>query len=259
MIKLWKTWGIMLMFLFVASCGDDEEANPESGLNDVEFSFSAGDSPIDVPTALAQSQDPNALQVAIWLQTANSMSAWLGSFQVPSGAETSSDPIVAGSARVEADEVLVYTWTSDDGLGGTVTVAYQIAELSDKYTFEVFWKLGEGDFERFIYAEESKGELKNGFMEIYIAGLGEDVVADEYFFKFEWSEDSAGNFTFAMTDSDDGFELAITANADGSGSLIVEYDGTKSYEATWSADGTSGTYATYDFDGNLTGSGTWTA
>lgn len=259
MKNLVKFFSLAFFLAFTVSCGDDDSDSPSTSLENAEFEFSMGEPPITVPTAIAQSNDQNALQINTWLQTANAMTGWLSNFQTPAGATKSNTPVGKKSAvngRTKED-VVVYTYTADDGMGNTISVAYQLSEDSDNYIFEIFWQYNEGDFQRLIYAEESKDPLRNGFMEVYLTDPTSSGSSSEFIFRYEWNETATGQFTFRVFDSGDAFELVIVVLPDNSGSLSLSYSGVRSYEATWSADGTSGTFTTYDSEGNEESSGAW--
>ncbi len=259
MKNLAKFFSLLFFLAFAVSCGDDDSESPATDLENAELAFEVGESPITVPNTLAQSSDQNAQQVYSWLTAANGMSSWLSYFTIPPDAQKSNESIGRKNrinGRIK-ENVLVYTWTFEEG-ENSISVAYEISENGDNYVFEIFWKYNEGDYQKFIHAEESKDPLRNGFMEIFFTDPISGGSSDEYFFRFEWQETSE-QFTFRMFDSAEGFELTIIVNEDNSGSIDLRFDGVKSYEATWNADGTSGTYATYNFSGELISSGNWSA
>lgn len=253
-----KLLSFSFLFLFAISCGDDDGGEVAPSLDDVEFAFSTTEPPITIPSGLTSSSDPQAQQINGLLQTTNLMTVWLQFFEAPAGAEKSTTPIGGKSAingRTQSD-VVVYSWTAEGG-GDTWTVAYQIGDDGSKYTFEIFFKFNDSDFERFLYAEESKDELNNGFMEVYsIDVFGEDI-GDTAFFRYEWTESAVGLQTFKLVDSEDSFEIFITINPDGSGTVSAREDGQAYYEATWNASGTSGTWTLFDGEGNIVESGIW--
>ena len=247
---------ITLVFMFVSmffvtSCGGDEDETAPD-LSDVAFTFDVSNPPIDetVITNLQSSGDPNALQISSQLGIANLMTIWLGFFQDQPDAVTSTTPIgtCGGSA-------LVYTYTLSDGIE-SFSVAYQICETSDKYIFQIFVSENGADFDLFLYAEESKGDLRQGLMQIYSPDPSSSTAGTEVFFEYTWTENADGSFDFTVSDAMDGFLIEISINADNSGSISFQLDGQLSYEATWDSTGTSGTFVTYD-NGVETGSGNW--
>ncbi len=263
MKKYWRLFIILLTVGFLASCNDDDD-DPQAttNLENAEIGFDASQPPITIPSGLASSSDPQAAAINGYLQSVNSLSTWLSVFEAPAGATKSTTPIGRKSGRngrVE-DDVVVYTWSGNDGVGNTYTYAYQVTDGGSKYIFEIFLGFNEGPLNKIIYAEESKDDLRNGFMEIFTANLlSEDISDDTYLFKFEWSEDALGAFEFKYILAVDSFSIVteVLVSPDGSGALTYFIDGDKTYEATWNAAGTSGTYVLYDSDGNILDSGIW--
>ncbi|MCG8385327.1 MAG: hypothetical protein MJA30_07290 [Cytophagales bacterium] len=258
MKNLVKFFSLVFFLAFAVSCGDDDSDSPSTNLENAEFEFNMAEPPITVPSALAQSTDANAQQINTWLATANEMTNLLSNFEIQPGATKSNTPVGkqgAVNGRTKED-VVVYTYTQSDDQGNSISVAYQISEEENNYIFEVFWQYNEGGFQRLIYAEESKDPLRNGFMEVYLTDPTSPVSSSEFILRYEWEETAAG-FTFRVFDSGDAFELMIVVLPDNSGSLTLSYSGVRSYEATWNADGTSGTFSTFDSEGNEESSGTW--
>ncbi|SNS83023.1 hypothetical protein SAMN05421640_1420 [Ekhidna lutea] len=239
--------------LFVLSCGSSEEVTVD--LSDVEFSFDASNPPIDqeIINNLLGSNDNNGITIGSHLSTANAMTAYLGFFQSQPNAAQSNTPI--GSCGGDA---LVYTYTSSVE-GQTISIAYQICETSDKYIFQLFISENGSDFNEFMYAEETKGERRQGFMEIYAADISDAGTGSTPFIKYTWEESTDGTFEFIVTDNSGEFQLTINVNSDQSGSLDYVVSGNLSYEATWNATGTAGTYIYYDSEGNVTAEGNWPA
>ncbi len=76
--------------------------------------------------------------------------------------------------------------------------------------------------------------------------------------QINWTEDDKGNLNITMSTSE-GQTWRVTSKADGSGSLVVEENGKKTFEASWTSDG-SGTWASYNPDtGEQIGSGSWSS
>ncbi len=264
-IQLIRTLMVFVMLFIAAACGDDDDgASVAPDLDNTEFTFDASEPPIEIPSALSSSTNQEALTINSYLQLANGMSGWLGLLEAPQGATKSNIPVGrkgSKNGRTQED-VVVYTWINDVGSGTTFTVSYQISESATAYIFETFWKINDGDFVRVLYAEESKDELRNGFMEVYAFtpfDTDSGVLTESYFFRYEWNENAAGQFNFSIVDSESDFRIEVVVNPDGSGLLTYELGGTRLYEATWNAAGTSGTYTTYDFDGEVVDSGSWEA
>ncbi|MEQ9466402.1 MAG: hypothetical protein RLN88_03270 [Ekhidna sp.] len=235
---------------FIVSCGSDDEASVD--LSEVEFAFDASNPPIDqtVINNLNNSGDPNALQISSNLTSANAMTTWISLFNQTSGAEESNVPI--GTCGGNA---VVYTYSYGSG-DQSFTVAYQICEESNKYIFQIFFSQNGSTPALFIYAEQSK-TANEGFMEIYGSAIGVSEVETVPVITYTWEENTDGSFLFTVSDSDGGFMISIVVNDDNSGELSYTIDGNLYYEATWNADGTAGTYAYYDDEGNETESGNW--
>lgn len=236
--------------LFNVSCSKDDGTTVD--LSTVEFAFDQSNPPIEqsVINNLVSSEDQNAALTGTYLSTANLMTIWLSYFNQPSNAVQADSPI----GGVCGDNSLTYTWTTTAG-AESFTVAYQICETSEDYIFQVFWSINGGDFERIIYAEESKAELRNGYMQLFAtnpnAEIGGAVVLE-----YAWEESPDGSFSYTVSNDEQGFLMEISVNADNSGSMSYSFDGALYFSATWDATGNSGTYAYYA-DGQVTESGSW--
>ncbi|MEQ8904318.1 hypothetical protein [Ekhidna sp.] len=246
----------VISLLFSVSCSkDDGDEDINIDLKNVTFPFTSAKQPINqtIINNLNNSGDQNGLLISSQLSTVNFMTIWLSLFEHPTGATETNTPISAcgGSA-------LVYTFTASDD-GQSFTMAYQICETTDKYIFQIFVSVNGNAMEEFIYAEESKADLLEGYMEIYAGSFGEveeDSNSDVYL-KYTWKEAADGSIVYTAADSENQFLLTIDMEEDHSGSLSLKEDGLLTYEATWNATGTAGTYAYYDSEGNVTDSGNW--
>ncbi|WP_436515917.1 hypothetical protein [Ekhidna sp. To15] len=236
--------------LFSVSCSKDDDGTID--LAAVEFAFDQSNPPIEqaVINNLVNSDDENAALTGTYLSTANLMTIWLSYFNQPSNAIQADSPI----GGICGDNSVTYTWTSTAGTE-SFTVAYQICETDEDYIFQVFWSVNGGDFQQIIYAEESKAELRNGYMQLFAtnpnAEVGSTVVLE-----YAWVESADGSFDYTVSNDEQGFLMEISVEADNSGSLSYSFDGALYYTATWDATGNSGTYAYYS-DGSVTESGTW--
>lgn len=237
--------------LFSISCSKDDEVGAD--LTEVEFSFDASNPPIDqtIISNLSMLGDNNAATIAGHLSTANGMSNWLSFFQENPNAVQSNTPI--GSCGGSA---LVYTYTAS-AEGETISIAYQICESTDKYVFQIFVSENGGDFQELIYAEETKDDLRNGYMEIFGADPSDSDLGNTAVFRYTWTEATDGSFEFTASSDLGGYLLTIDVNSDQSGELSYTIDGDLIYEATWNAAGTAGTYTYYDGEGNVEDSGNW--
>ncbi|MEO9869236.1 hypothetical protein [Ekhidna sp.] len=243
----------VVSLIFNVSCSKDDGDDVTTDLSELEFVFDQSNPPVDqtIISNLSSSGDANATQIASQLSIANLMTLYLGFFEETQGSIKTNTPI--GTCGGDA---VVYTYTASDGVE-SFTVAYQICETSDKYTFQVLTSQNGVDFNLLIYAEESKADLREGLMNIY-AGDPTDVEAgSEIIIAYTWKENSDGSFDYTASNDDAGFLLSIKINADNSGTLSYRLDGVLFYEATWNSTGTAGTYTNYDSEGNEVASGNW--
>ena len=84
-----------------------------------------------------------------------------------------------------------------------------------------------------------------------------DPVTQTLRFTYSWTVEQDGTIRATLTTGENQ-RLDIVNNPDGSGELVVYIDGVKRLEASWNADG-SGSWASYDENGQQTGSGSWGA
>ncbi|MEQ8928010.1 MAG: hypothetical protein RLO81_19490 [Fulvivirga sp.] len=252
-MKLNKLFYFFLLFVIaLTSCKDDEDSTPAQSLENAELSFSASETPIELPAAMLSSDDPVAQQAVGYVQQINSMTNQLSLFDVPAGATKSTTPIGKKSSdngRTEED-YLVYTYTDGD-----YSVAYQISETTTHYVFELFWKLSpESDYIKIVGAQESK-LIREGFLE-YFDFSGQNQ--NEFVFRYEWSEDPNGVLYFDLLTANDAFRINAIINPNNSGSINYYADGDLFYTINWNADG-SGSWIQFDSEGNSVNSGEWSA
>ena len=243
----------LISLILVMSCGsDDGEGNDLESLENVEFTFDLDNLPLDEDLIdnMFSSSDPNALQIAAQLSTANALSSYLSFFAQAENIEpNSTSPI--GTCGGNA---LVYTFSSSAD-GQSLTVSYQICETQDKYIFQMFFSMNGSELMPFIYAEESKSDLRKGLMNVF--ELDPDRSNDDPLFTYTWEENTDGSFEYlARGLGTDGFLTTVNINADNSGSMTYEFDGMLRYEATWNTAGTAGTYTVYS-NGVEVESGVW--
>lgn len=242
---------VLVALLFTTSCSKDDETTVD--LAAVEFAFNQSNPPISsgVVNNMVSSDDPNAVLTGTYLSTANLMTIWLSYFEQPANAVQTDLPL--GSC---GDNSVTYSWSTTAG-AEIFTVAYQICETSDKYIFRVFWSINNGDFEEIIYAEESKSELRSGFMQLFATNPNAEV-GNSVVLEYTWEENADGSFDFTVSNDEQGFLMEIAVNADSSGTVSYTLGGELFYVGTWNATGTAGTY-TYYSDGQVTDSGSWTS
>lgn len=257
-----------LVFAFLTisifSCNkDDEQVNPDQQLEQASLAFDAQNPPVEIPQAMQTSSNENAQQIASNLALVNSISQFTYNFAVPNGATKSNTPVgrkgsIGGRSAATQENVVVWEYSStvtdpDTQETFTTTVAYQITDDGVDYIFELFIKFNDGEYLPYIYAEESKDDLRNGMMEIY--NPFDETAPSVTLIRFDWSENAAGilNFSYQI----EGYKVDILVNPDNSGAMSIYESGSLVYEATWNAAGTEGTYTIYGDNGTLTGN--WTA
>ncbi|WKN43333.1 hypothetical protein [Tunicatimonas pelagia] len=196
---------------------------------------------------MTSSNDTYAQRAVGYVKLVNQIGSYFNYFQPPTGATRSSQPITVANGRIEATQkqYLTYTWTDQQ-----TTIAYQISEEGDKYVWEIFLKQGEGDFQRFIYAEESK-VARIGKMDVYnyFAGQGNDLLM-----KYAWEEKEDESFILTGIVPSGDLTYVITVNPDASGSAKYTFAQDK-YEIQWDAAG-NGNWAFYS-EGSVVTSGDW--
>jgi len=210
----------LLFFLsslvLVTSCGDDD-GDVDTNLGDIEFTFDSSNPPVDqaLINNLNNSGDPNGIQIAGNLSIANLMTIWLSYFNQPAGAVETNAPI--GTCGGDA---VVYTYSGSSG-SETITVAYQICETNSNYTFQVFFSQNGSDFDLLMYGEESKSDLRSGYLEIYAADPSTSEPSSDVVLRYNWEESSDGSFEYIVTDDSDDFRLTINLSDDNSGELSI--------------------------------------
>jgi hypothetical protein len=234
------------------SCSDDDK-EPQPNIEDAALSLAESSEVLEVPEALLTSDDPNAQLAASWIEMANGLSANLAMFTPPANAARSTDLITPVNGRVASNSGVVYTW-SDPSYG---SVAYQITDASDKYTFELFYKgLDDTGYYRYLYAEEMK-DRSEGYIALYDAWGTETDTRDAELMRWEWSR-AKENFTFKMTVGENDLSFTVTVNTKTkAGSVVYNESSVKMYEMNWNADG-SGAWKYFDETGAVTEEGTWT-
>ena len=238
--------------IFAFSCSKDEEPSLEKKA----ISLAEGNQVIVAPPALLEFDDDQAQLAASWISMANAMSSYLYYFNMPSGAQRSEAKITASNGRVkDAGDHVTYIWT--DNQSG-YSVAYQVAEETDRYVFEIFLKLpGEADFLKYFHAEEKK-DRSEGFMKIYdIFGISGDD-ASVVWLEYSWTR--VGNiFSLTMKDHTDSYRIEFVVNTStNAGSVVFFGDGVKGYQLSWDGAG-NGTWAYYNEEGKIVEEGSWTA
>lgn len=248
---------LMMIFgasLMVGACSKEDEGivEPQSqNLEEVSLSLAAESEAqtINIPDGMSSSDDPYA-QIAVgYVTMVNQIGSYFSFFTPPANAEKSSQPITASNARTATSnkEYLIYKWTHQD-----LTVAYQLSDEGDKYVWEIFWKEGNGDFKKYLYAEESK-TAKKGLMKVYNIFEGKD----EVLYLFSWDKKENGALSMTGSFPTENFYYTVNVNPDASGDVAYVINNKKVYTMTWTSKG-DGTWASYD-NGEKSLEGTWKA
>lgn len=252
-MKAIKFLSTAALALLVFACSEDEPAKNE--LEDIRLSFSEREEIIQLPQGLINSTNPYAQAAYGYASSANLMSVYFSFFTFPDGAVKTTNKIVASNARTSATgEYLVYTW-SDPQVG---SIAYQLGDLGDRYSFEVFFKnAGSTQWLRYLYAEEQKDQ-RSGFMTIF------DIDAENAslpIVEYNWTR-ANGSIVFRydfLTENEPTVSAVITVNETTNAGKVEYYIGTSLMSRiVWDAAG-NGTWKEYDEEGNLIDEGSWVA
>lgn len=231
-------------YLFVAlvalgACSKDDPTPLEKKQLSIEEA-------VTIPSALSSSSNENAQELVGYMELANGMSALTGYFGAPSGAKKSSTPIIAANGRISGTTV-TYTW-NDDQYG---SVAYQVTEESDSYLFEFLVKeQGSTEYLRFLAAYEKK-DKSHGYIKYYNIYEGDPT---ELLAEYNWHRDG-DMFYFDCNLLGIIIDMEVNTKT-GDGKMDYFLEETKFYSFTWKKDG-SGTWATYDDEGNVAETGSW--
>ncbi len=237
---------VVLSFVFVIGCSDDE-SSPTGNNNTSDQAPTFSIDSITVPPAMAQSSDLHAQMAVTYIALANSFSAYGMWFYPPSTSPKDTPvPFAAGGPWV-------YTWTVD-----SLTITLTITEQGDKWVWEITFT-GTDDGEHFnnwlfIHAEAAKDD-STGVLIVY------EPVTTDIAVRWTWSVDSQGTRHIVYeVPGVGGTKIEVTAYSDNSGELkYYEYVNGQYVMLTrivWNSNG-SGQWWTYDYDGVLTGSGSW--
>jgi hypothetical protein len=231
-MKLILLSAIMACGSFFYGCSDDDATTPTTKTPGAP-SFIGNTQIVKIPTTIQNSTNPNVALIAGSLSMVNSMAGYGAMFIIPANANSMSSELKTTSPQT-------YTWSN-----GEFTVSYEYYDLSDKYTWTIYYTIAPQPKYKAFYAEENK-DGKSGKMEVYNETSGVKEVS------WNWNKNDANNVTFVYESFDTPTEkLTVVSNADGSGSIkFVEGTVTK-YEALWDASG-KGSYTIYD-QPNVTG------
>lgn len=245
---------IALMAIAISCSKDDDDPQPNVNVENAAISFSENSKVLEVPQGLIDSEDQNAKMAAAFVDMANNIGANLALFTPPAGATKSTELITPTNGRTSATSGVVYYW-SDPSYG---SVAYQVRDDDDKYTFELLYKgVDDAGWYRYLYAQEMK-DRSNGYMALYDVWGFEDDSRGAEMMRWEWTR-KGDLFTFKMSDREGGFNLTISVNTKTKAGSLIYFEGSsKQSEIVWDAKG-SGTWKLYDDTGAVWQEGFWTA
>ncbi len=231
----------ILSMIFVSSCKKDKDTNPNNDAPAYQMQK------VDIPEAMAQSNDPGAKQAVYYLNMVNAFSRYNSMMTPPKSAFVSR--LKGGGGP------WVYTWDVNDGEKNNYTVTLKITETSNAYHWEMTLDgLVSGiELHNFIFitAELDKDETKGSFTVYDFEEMG------TVFMTMDWHQ-SDGNYYFTVEFPEE-FLANIVVNSDGSGSIEgkdwMNGQYVLVYRAEWDASG-HGEYWYYE-NGEVINHGSW--
>jgi len=247
---------LLLVFglaLFLVSCSKKSDPQPSASLSSASLSLGSTQA-VTVPSGLSNSTDPHAQEAYSFAESVNAIASYTTAFAAPSGATKTTTPIVAvnvaGRVAATQQNYLVYIWT-DPNSGSSV--AYQVSETTDSYTFELFYKeAGTTVWIRYLDAEEKK-DKSTGFLNVFDPTITKVSPA---ILSYNWVR-ATNTFSFIITD-DSGSKVTLHTNTQTKVGDVEAYaSDILTEKLTWDAQG-HGTWAAYDTDGiTVLSSGVW--
>lgn len=248
-----KQFLLLGIALFAVSCSKDDP-EPVLDKDSVTLSLAEEATVIEPPAAMAASDNQYAQEAVGYIQLVNGIAEYLNFIElIPNNAEKSTTKITASNGRVKAPgQVVTYTWTD---VQSGYSVAYQIGETSDSYTFEFFFKFqGEAEWTKYFDGSEKK-DRSSGYLKVYdVYGFYDE--ARGVLIEYSWTR-SGNILDFRMEDAYGDFVIEISINEEtkaGSATYIIY--GNVEYEMEWDAEG-NGSWVWYDEEGNIIEEGTW--
>lgn len=240
---------LLIVALTAIGFSCSKENDPEPNVEEAKLSFTANAKVVEAPAALLTNDDPYAQMAAGWIEMANGLSGQLAMFTPPTGAVKSTTAITPENGRTAATSVVVWTW-SDPTYG---SVAYQISDNGDKYTFELFYKsTTDTGWYRYLYAEEKK-DKSAGYVSVSDVWSGD---RNQEIMRWSWTR-SGDDFTFVVSDGSDNVNITLQVNTKTRAGSVVFKEGTvKIYEMNWDGQG-KGTWKWFEEDGTLIEEGSW--
>jgi len=230
--------GIIIVSLLF-SCSDD---GGSTGPDEPEPEWQP--KTVTVPENMEQSQNPMVQMAVGHINTVNGMMNTYSSFFQPQKSYKDDGP------------PWEYDWTEGD-----LTIHLTITECEEAdydYEWTVVLDGSDGEYTydnwTYIYAKTTN-DNSSGHVTVY------KQVTDEVCAVVTWDTDESGVFTMTIEDFyDTQTKIELTSNPDGSGEVDyyeqIEGSYVIQFRAEWEADG-SGQWWTYDENGNVENSGSW--
>jgi hypothetical protein len=237
---------LLFVGLFAFSCSKDQDPSP--ALESITPIFAQSSAGFHPPSAMTSSHDDYARLAVGYINAANAITSYSSYFQIPAGATKTTTKITATNGRINnSEDFVAYEW-----LGGQWgdKIALQISEQDDHYTWEIFVKPGQGNYLKYIHAEENKDKSGGSFKIFNIY----DINPSSLLLNFAWTR-SGDTDKITVIQGNGKVELTVNTKTK-AGSLNFYMVNVKLYEMTWDATG-NGIWKHFD-NGSLTDSGTWT-
>ena len=248
-----KLLPLIALLALMISCSKDD---PAPSVENAKLSFDAEEQAVVVPDAMLTSDNQYASEVAMYVMEANGLSSWTAAMSQISGATKSSTEIVAENGRSArtAGAVVVYIFDYDGH-----QIAYQVKDLSDSWSFELFQQIN-GKWYKYFYATEKK-DKSSGYMSLIDIWSGDGLYSEMA--RWEWTL-NGNEFNFVFV-SEPEYKVVLQVNTSTkAGSMDIYYGATDPNQnfywdltenITWDSDG-SGTWTDYE-NGEVTGTGTF--
>jgi hypothetical protein len=224
---------IMMLMLIFAACSDDDDdpTGPGNQGDAPEFGMKR----VEVPSAMAQSNDPHARMGAAYVSMINGINM---AFMTPP----------SGSLAKVTDDPWVYTFEADGFI--VTTTAW---EDGDKYYWEIVFNGTDGVYTFLDWKAMEAWQYIDGHAGEFMAYIEETTQLGA---KWSWTENSDGSITYQFNDYTSSELLEVIIYPDGSGVLSIYDNGFLVMRISWAADG-SGEWWEYNTDGTVADSGRW--
>lgn len=241
-LKILSLATTIVFLLFSMACNKDENENPDPQNDPQEFNVET----VTIPDAMAQSQDPGAIQAASYVNMANGLAVY-GSMMTP--------PKKGNTTLKNGNDDLV-TWEINDGATNVYTVTLKITETSSYIKWEMiingFFEGTQANNFTYLLAEEFKDGSGSSFTVFDLENQG------SFFMKMNWNE--SGGTTYFKLEVPQEVLVNIEVHANGSGKINVkEWENGEyllSFSAIWDVSG-HGEYWEYDGSGVLVNHDFW--